>query len=385
MATDYNALRLKANGDPVKLDEILQLECREKTSSKLADTLSRAPGFHFPSRAVAEMATSDASSAVHASLVAEGEIVLDMTLGLGIDAFSFAEKAENVIAFDILEENVESARKNADLIRLSNLDLHVGDSVEWLRDHPKAFFDTIFVDPARRDGRGRHFKLADCLPDLSQCISLIRSHCHRAILKLSPMLDIKGALRDLGFTSYSEVEIVVIGQTNECKELVLIVPGKDENLKNGGEIRCVTIGKPDFIYSPLSMPDPDGNYKRPEVGEILVEPYPSIIKAGGTPWMCEKFNLRSLHPNTHLLLVTRFEKEIPAKSFEIIDVLTFSSSIAREFHKRYPIINVSTRNFPLKAPELAKKLKVKEGGDLQLFGLTIMTGERLLVVGKRIN
>lgn len=38
------------------------------------------------------------------------------------------------------------------------------------------------------------------------------------------------------------------------------------------------------------------------------------------------------------------------------------------------------RNFPLTAPELAKKLKVQEGGDTMVFGATVYDGSRVLVI-----
>ena len=103
MSADYGALRLKAKGDRARLDEILNMECRDKTRSKLARTLQAAPDFRFPSLAVAEMATSDAMADIHAGLAGEGGGVADMTFGLGIDAFAFARRASSVTAFDIVE------------------------------------------------------------------------------------------------------------------------------------------------------------------------------------------------------------------------------------------------------------------------------------------
>ncbi|WP_304589755.1 hypothetical protein [uncultured Duncaniella sp.] len=45
-------------------------------------------------------------------------------------------------------------------------------------------------------------------------------------------------------------------------------------------------------------------------------------------------------------------------------------------------MNVATRNFPLSAPQLAAKLKIKEGGDRMIFGTTVPDGSRLLIVTK---
>lgn len=66
MATDFNKLRLKHHGDPQKLHEILQMECRHKCAKKLASTLEECPEFIFPSLSLAEMSTSDDVAAIHA-------------------------------------------------------------------------------------------------------------------------------------------------------------------------------------------------------------------------------------------------------------------------------------------------------------------------------
>lgn len=385
MATDFASLRLKAKGDRAELDRILQMECREKTRTKLGATLSAAPGFRFPSLAVAEMATSDEVAAERALMIRPGEKVLDMTFGLGIDAFAMAARAESVVSFDIVEANVTAGKENADKLGLKNVEIIAGDSVEWLKSKGDVIFDTIFVDPARRDGAGRHFRIADCSPDLTECIDLIRSRCGRVIIKLSPMLDIKAALADLGVEALEGADVKVIGYHNECKELVLVLPGKYSEWKPTGEISCITIGKPQFSFRPSQSTADSKRMGSPEVGQFLLEPYPSVMKAGGTPWLMQFKGVSQLHPNTHLFVCERVPENFPGTAFEIIDIMKFSSSNSRSFAKAYPKINVSTRNFPLRAPELAAKLRVREGGDLHLFGTTVFPSSRELIITKPIS
>ncbi|MDE5954098.1 MAG: hypothetical protein K2G72_05395, partial [Duncaniella sp.] len=71
MKEDFNRLRLKYHGNPSMMDEILQRECRYKTSAKLPETL-KCEGFRFPSLAVAEMATSDAVANLHSDMIDDG-------------------------------------------------------------------------------------------------------------------------------------------------------------------------------------------------------------------------------------------------------------------------------------------------------------------------
>ena len=41
--------------------------------------------------------------------------------------------------------------------------------------------------------------------------------------------------------------------------------------------------------------------------------------------------------------------------------------------------NVAVRNFPMSAPELARRLKVKDGGECYLFGTTTATGRHIIL------
>ena len=46
--------------------------------------------------------------------------------------------------------------------------------------------------------------------------------------------------------------------------------------------------------------------------------------------------------------------------------------------------NVAVRNYPLSAPELKKKLKLTDGGDLYLFACTLHGGDKAILECKRI-
>ena len=110
--TDYSRLRLQAKGDPQRLDEILQMQCRERFAGKFPETL-KCGGFRFPSLLAAEQATSDALASYHARAVKPSRAVLDMTMGLGIDSFALARAGAKVTAFELDETKAETAKANA--------------------------------------------------------------------------------------------------------------------------------------------------------------------------------------------------------------------------------------------------------------------------------
>ena len=103
-------------------------------------------------------------------------------------------------------------------------------------------------------------------------------------------------------------------------------------------------------------------------------------QSGGYGTLSSRFNLDKLHPNTHLYYSENVIDGFPGCHLEIEEVIPFSKQHVRAFAKKYPKINVATRNFPLSAPELVKKLKVKEGGDMMVFGSTDCDSEKILIV-----
>ncbi len=367
---DFNRLRLKYHGNPAKLDEILQAECRHKCARKLPDLLS-IEGFRFPSTALAEMSTSEAVAAVHASMIQPGETVLDMTLGLGVDAFAMSRRGAIVTGIDIEPAATREATHNAVLLGLTDIRIINADSIGWLSADPSRHFAAIFIDPQRRDSSGRHFALADCVPDITRSSSILLSRCRRLIIKMSPMVDISAVASEL---SVSHCHIVIIGTAKECKEVVMITGSEITS----GLVECVTIGHPSLTFTPGSGETAPA-YATPQPGQLLLEPYPSVMK-GASAGSLRHIPYPKLAPNTHLFLSDTVTDTFPGERMEIMEVMPFSKAVIKGFSKRYPVINVATRNFPLPAPELARRLKVREGGDRMLHGATLADGSRVLIV-----
>lgn len=375
MATDFNRLRLKHHGDTQKLHEILQMECRHKCEKKLASTLDVCPDFIFPSVALAEMSTSDDVASLHASIIDEPCSLLDMTAGLGIDSFHFARNGCRVTAVELSHDASEALRQNVHALGLEDkVSVIEGDSVKWLADND-ATFDVIFIDPARRDASGRHFSFSQCTPDLTLIMPLLLSRCSRLIVKASPMLDVSSALKELNVMSCN---VITVGTSKECKEIVIdIYVDKAHDNTSGVRISCHTVGGHPPYSTILSNDSGErGAYVRPEPGGFLMQPFPAVMKgSGGTVKGYSK-----LHPFTHLYYSGIFQSSFPGTSFPITEIIPFNKASVKSFRNIYPRINVATRNFPLSAPELAKKLRITEGGDGMVFGVTLDDGSRVLIV-----
>lgn len=360
--TDFNALRLKHSGDPEEMQRILQMECRHRCARKLDETLL-CEDFIFPSKALAEMATSDAAARFHASLIEPGENVLDMTFGLGIDTFHFARKGAKVTAVEIDPHSAETGRRNVESLGLDNIEIITADSMKWLAESDNRTFSTIFIDPARRDSTGRHFSLADSLPDITTNLQLLRSRCHRIIVKCSPMADLTAVARELG----GDVDFITVGTTRECKELLAITPGS-------GRMAAYTVDHGLYELSGT----PDAPCALPTEGDYLYEPFPALMKLRRATISAPA--LTKIAPETRIYSSPQLIAGFPGEAFRIIRVVEFNKRTVRRIAEEFPRLNVTTRNFPLSAPELLKRLGVAEGGNFRAFGVTDSKQKKHLII-----
>ncbi len=379
---DVTKLRLRYHKQmTAELDfAIMQIECRKKATKKLYQTLQNKQ-FVFPTTLSAEQCTSDLLSKFHATLIDDGVSLVDLTSGLGIDVYHFAQKAKSVTAVERIPEIAQAVIYNAEILRLNNVDVENVDCCEFVKKTNK-HFDVAFIDPARRgDGGKRLFALCDCEPDVTVLVNEIKKKCNKLIVKVSPMLDISQVQRELPGIS----EIYAIGTPQECKEIVVILDfvTKTKFIK----IHAVTLDKEKTIKISF-IKDEESNslitYQLPQEGGYLYEPFPSVMKIAPFKLLSKKYNVGKLHSNTHLYTSHIYRDEFPGEVFKIEHIIPFSSKEIKRFSMQYPQINVATRNFMMSADDLRLKLKVKDGGDKRVFGCTILEGSRHLIVTSKV-
>lgn len=376
---DTNKLRLscrKKEDASVFEFAIMQIECRKKASKKLNYTL-QSPNFIFPTNLSAEQCTSDELAEFHATLIDEGETILDMTAGLGIDAFHLAQKAKHVTAIDLNEDVAQALSINAMALNIDNFTAINADSVDYLKNNSE-HFDTIFIDPARRgDGGKRLFALADCQPNVVELLDIIKQHCDKLIVKASPMLDATQVLRELPNCS----DLYAIGTRQECKELVAVIDFKKP--KYTPTLHCITGGN-EFSYTQTIESNSIIKYGNISEEMFLYEPHPAVMKMQPIKTLSERFNTIKLHQNTHIYVSAKIITDFPGDCYKINKIYPFSSRIIKNVAKDYPRANIAVRNFIMSADELRKRLKIKDDNKYRLYGVTISNGERLLIVTSKI-
>jgi len=375
VSADTLRLKFHGKGYPWLESAITQIECLNKAGKKFTiDGESVLPQKLVSSLSL-EQATAAQIAAFHSSLINPNDKVLDMTMGLGMDSRAFAlNGASKVIACEtntILSKASEHNYRDIPNLYILNI-----DSVEYLKSCKDNFFDIIFADPARRDAKGeRVYNLHDCVPDLINLLPLIKQKTPRFLAKLSPMLDVSQTLSDLPGTHI----LYVVDDGNECKELLADIRRETPEIP----LIIVRSGQHIFGFTRNDELNSELKYAIPKIGDVLYEPSPAMMKAAPFKLM-SNLTLGALAQHTHLY-VAAYETAIPGKYIRITDICSLSSSGAKEISKKYPRLNLATRNFPSSVKDLAKKLKIKDGGDLRAIAVTLANSERCLIIGQPVT
>lgn len=371
--SDVRALALKVKAFPgIDMPMALQQVAGYRIAvSKLPVWASRDDIIYGPQLSM-EQCSSQFTALYKAALVT-GNRLVDLTGGLGVD-FSFMVAGRKGTYVERQEHLCDIARHN---FKALDLDATVvcGDGVEYLQAMDAV--DTIYIDPARRDKAGnRVFALGDCTPDVTQLAPLMLEKAPTVIIKLSPMLDHRSAVAQL--PGVEQVHIVSVH--GECKELLLV-------LKRGyaGAVTVHCVNDDEVVQFELGSENVPATLWSDDVKpQYLYEPNASIMKAGCYNVLAQRLGLAVVSPDSHLLVGDQRVDDFPGRAFAIEAVGTMNKKELKSLLAGLKQANVAVRNFPLKANELAKRLKLKDGGNTYIFGTTTTGGKHLLIRAHRL-
>lgn len=329
----------------------------------------------YPKHLSLEQCSSEVTARYKANLL-EGDSLTDLTGGFGIDCAFLADKFKSVTYVERQKELCEIAAHNFPILNLKHINIRNEDGVDYLNTMP--LVDCIFLDPARRNEHGgKTVAISDCEPDVAELEELLLRKAKRVMIKLSPMLDLSLALKELQRVQ----EVHIISANNECKELLLILgqTSADEipihciNLYTRGtqEEQRFVFTREEEQRSECSYTDTLGNY--------LYEPNASILKAGAFRSTASAFSVKKLHPNSHLYTSDALIKNFPGRAFRIVSQCSFNKKEIKEGLADLKKANITIRNFPATVAELRKRIKLTEGGDTYLFASTLNDGQKILI------
>ena len=342
-----------------------QIEGYRMAQDKLP-TLSLCDDFVYPPKLNREQCSSETTALFKAMEYAKGKHIADITGGLGIDTVFMAKYAATVDYIEQNEELHDIATHNFRALELGNISAHCSDSINFLKNTNK-HFDLIYADPARRDNQGRKVSaLENCTPNILGNIDLLLSKADMLLIKSSPMLDITEAVAQLKHVS----EITIVAVKNECKEILFLCTGNVSdtspkchciNFKSNGSVDKITFNREE--ETTLSIP-----YSA-NIEQYIYDPNVTLLKGGAFKTTSILYDIKKIHRNTHLYTSEKKIEQFAGRIFKVIKELHPS---AKEIAKDIPNgkAHVITRNYPMSSEELQKKLRLKEGGDLYIIGLT---------------
>ena len=306
--------------------------------------------------------------------------LIDLTGGLGVDFYFMAQAFDS--SSNYVEQNPDLCTIAAHNFRLLGLSctVHHALAADILPVLPRA--TVIFLDPARRDHHGgRTYGIADCTPNVLEMKDELLGKADFIVLKLSPMLDWRKAVQDLGEQYVEEVHIVSV--QNECKELLVVMSARSAKRSMGHyQVYCVN-DDDTFIFRPSSPSPP--LHPPPSAFTYLYEPNASMMKAGCFAEVAEAYQMAALAPNSHLFVSDRLMNDFPGRRFQITAISSMNKQELKVALKDIRQANITVRNFPLSVAELRHKLHLADGGTDYLFATTLADGRHILIICQKLN
>ncbi|MDR1699147.1 MAG: SAM-dependent methyltransferase [Prevotellaceae bacterium] len=328
----------------------------------------------YPAHLSLEQSSSEAT-ALYKTKLSAGEVMVDLTGGMGVDISFLAQRFKQATYVEQQTELSEIARHNFRALGLENIEVVNADGVEYLTGMQPV--DLIYIDPARRDNVGKKtVGIEDCTPNVgAKNISpLLVEKAKTVIIKLSPMLDISLALKSL--KNVAEVHIVAVN--NEVKEL-LFIQHASTTFSDRVNYHCVNIQKNNIETFTFNREDESNIsvHYTSELQKYLYEPNAAIMKGGAYKSIARAYNLKKLHPSSHLYTSGEFYPDFPGRKFMIKNVTRFGNVL------RLDKANITVRNFPLSVAGIRKKTGLKEGGDTYIFATTLADERKVLIIAEK--
>ncbi len=333
-----------------------QIKCYQKAKVKLPKLSNL--DFIFESIAL-EQASSEAAAKYKTDLI-NGEKIIDLTGGLGIDSIHFADKFKKVIYCEKNDLLCNIFKRNIETLGLTNVEVTEGDGTEIIKDFPDKYFDWIYVDPSRRDLQKRLVGLENCVPNVISNIDLFFEKSKNILIKVSPAIDFSKVKEQLPALS----RFIAVSVDGECKEILLVIAGR-ENL-NKTLIEASILDEKGKSFSHITKCENEliGKKVLNEVKKYLYEPDAAIIKTVLSSKLAEQKALFFINSSVDYLTSEYLISDFPGRIFKVVFNSTYSKKNVKEYLKKNEIssANIARRDFPDSPEQIKENLKLKDGG-----------------------
>ena len=352
-----------------------QIAGRQKARVKLP-SWAVLDGIIYPSHLSMEQCSSEATARYKASIAGTGDLLVDLTAGFGVDMAFVSPNFRHAVSVEQNASLCAISSENFSRLGLKHVKVICGDGVDYL--HQMNHADLLFIDPARRDEHGgRTYGIADCSPNVLEIIDEMIEKASRVMIKLSPMLDWRKAVDDIGDHQANVNEVHIVSVNNECKELLLVVS------KEATPVHVFCVNDTDVFDFEAGNHLPTEFLSVEQSPHYLYEPNASIMKAGAFDLVANRFGITQVGKNSHLFVSDTPLSSFPGRCFVIDNIVSMNKREVKKALKDVSRANISVRNFPMSVAELRRRLKLKDGGDVYLFATTVeRRGHQLFVCRK---
>ena len=366
-----------------------QIAGRQKARTKLP-SWAALDGIVWPPHLSMEQCSSEQTARYKASIAGKGALIVDLTAGFGVDMAFMSGGFQQAVHVERQASLCAISSENYKLLGLHHIEVVCADGIDYL--HRLDHADLIFLDPARRDDHGaRTYGIADCTPNVLELRDELLQKADRVLIKLSPMLDWRKAVEDLGHVS----EVHIVSVDNECKELVVVLEESGKVLVESGKrkeereytVHCVNLlsngSKEEFIICHTDISLSSFHFPLSSIPHYLFEPNASIMKAGCFAALEQQFGVQQLDKNSHLFVADHDISDFPGRRFVIEKTTSMNKRELKTALAGIDRANITVRNFPMSVAELRKRLKLKDGGDLYLFATTLADNQHQLFLCRK--
>ena len=288
--------------------------------------------------------------------------VADLCCGIGGDAIALARAGISVLAVDRDPLTAEVARANAAALGLDALiEVRCADVTEI----DTAAYDAVFVDPARRGGRGRIFDPEAYSPPLSWATGTALK-APRAALKIAPGIPHEAVP--------AQAEAEWISDGGDVKEAVLWF---GEGFA-AGSYRATLLPAGATLSAPAALPAPPVG----PVGRYLYEPDGAVIRAHLVADIVGRSGGRLIDETIAYVTSDEPYDSPYTAAYEITDRLPFNmkklKALLRE--RKVGVLTVKKRGSAVEPEELRRRMKLQGPNAATVF-LTRVAGAPTMLIG----
>ena len=281
-----------------------------------------------------------------------GKRVLDLTCGLGVDAWYLSRQFDHVVTIERDALLAEVARENFRRLGAENIEVVNASSEDYVCQTTE-HFDWIYADPDRRGQDGRKkVCLEDCSPNMITLMPRLRELANGICIKNSPLFDI-----DEAFRLFGACHVEVLSHGDECKEVVIYLQGEEQRLTATaiGQGSYTTLITDQQITPPAQFLRDDYRWLIvPDVSLQKARLARQAISAQADIWTENGFAFATAMPH-----------DILGRVFQIESIDRYDPRTIKRQYKGMKA-EIWKRDFPLRTEEVMRRTGLRAGSDLRL-------------------